>query len=175
LRPKSHDWGIDVGAAPPPPEALMLIQGPLLLDWRHRKAGLWPRLENGCLQGNQPPSIERLPLWLKARVQVPARPDWSFVKLHAHGAEERSQEVLLGDAMVRFHHDLVRYAADRPQFHYHYVTAREMYNLARAAEAGWQGTVADALDYELVRNGQFPPLAGGHWQPAHRAERRSIR
>ena len=50
-----------------------------------------------------------------------------------------------------------------------------MYNLARAAEAGWQGTVADALDYELVRNDLSPPLAGGHWQPAHRAEQRSIR
>jgi hypothetical protein len=30
------------------------------------------------------------------------------------------------------------------------VTAREMYNLARAAEAGWEGTVAGARDYELL-------------------------
>jgi len=50
-----------------------------------------------------------------------------------------------------------------------------MYNLARAAEAGWQGTVADALDYELVRNGQRPLLAGGHWLPILRTEQRSIR
>ena len=27
-----------------------------------------------------------------------------------------------------------------------------MYNLTRAAEAGWAGPVADALDYELVSN-----------------------
>ena len=44
--------------------------------------------------------------------------------------------------------------ARNPHFHYHYVTAREMYNLARAAEAGWTGSVAEARDYELV------------WQPA---------
>ena len=30
------------------------------------------------------------------------------------------------------------------------MTAREMYNLARAAEAGWQGTVNEARDFELV-------------------------
>jgi hypothetical protein len=30
------------------------------------------------------------------------------------------------------------------------VTAREMYNLARAAEAGWKGTVDEARDLELA-------------------------
>src|SRR5262249_19780332 len=149
-RPKSHNWGTDVGAAAPPAGSLLLIQGPLLLDWGKRKLGVLPGLENGCLQGSQPPCLERLALWLKARVQVPARPDWFFVKLHAHGAEEVSHEALLGAPMVRFHEDLARLARDNPRFHYHYVTAREMYNLVKAAEAGWQGTVAAARDYELV-------------------------
>ena len=45
-----------------------------------------------------------------------------------------------------------RAAAD-PNFHFHYVTAREMYNLARAAEAGWTGSVAEARDFELEWNG----------------------
>src|SRR5205085_2137921 len=31
-RPKSHDWGVDVGAGPAPDRALMQIQGPLLFD-----------------------------------------------------------------------------------------------------------------------------------------------
>src|SRR5262249_21783598 len=88
--------------------------------------------------------------WLRARVQVPQRPDWFFVKLHAHGAIEASHEALLGAPMVRFHEDLARLAREEPRFHYHYVTAREMYNLARAAEAGWRGPVAGALDFELV-------------------------
>jgi hypothetical protein len=34
-------------------------------------------------------------------------------------------------------------------FRFHYVTAREMANLALAAEAGWTGAVADALDYAI--------------------------
>jgi hypothetical protein len=85
-------------------------------------------------------------------VQVPSRPDWFFVKLYAHGAEEKTHEALLGAPMVRFHEDLARLARDNPRFHFHYVTAREMVNLVRAAEAGFVGPVRDALDYLLVTN-----------------------
>src|SRR5229473_2102807 len=152
-RTKSHDWGTNVGQGAAPANALLLIQGPLLFNWSSRKWGLVPRIENGCIQGTQPPRIERLPLWLKARVQVPTRPDWYFVKLHAHGGPESSQKVLLGEPMVRFHEGLARLAQDDPNFHFHCVTAREMFNLAKAAEAGWTGTVAEALDHLLVWNG----------------------
>jgi hypothetical protein len=148
-RPKSHDTGIDVGIGPAPANGLLLIQGPLLLNWRRRKWGLAPRLENACLQATQPPSMERLDLWLRARVQVPNRPDWYFVKLHTHGAKEGNRQMLLGPPMVRFHQDLARRAAANTRFHFHYVTAREMANLLKAAEAGWQGSVAAARDYEL--------------------------
>jgi hypothetical protein len=153
-RPRSHDTGVDVGSAPAPANALMLIQGPLLLDWGRRKWGLLPRVENACLQGNQPPSLERLALWLRARVQVPARPDWFFVKLHTHGANEGNQGVLLGEPMRQFHQALARRAAEDGRFHFHYVTAREMYNLAAAAEAGWTGSVADARDFRLIPTGR---------------------
>jgi hypothetical protein len=149
-RPKSHNTGIEVGRGPIPQRGLMLIQGPLLLDWKRRKFGLLPRLENACIQGSQPACIERLDNWLRARVQVPSRPDWFFVKLHAHGAVEDNHEAMLGAPMVHFHEELARRAADDPHFHFHYVTAREMYNLVRAAEAGWRGSIADALDFELA-------------------------
>ena len=150
-KPKSHDTGTDVGRGPPPPKALMLFQGPLLLNWRSRKFGLVPRVENANIQGNQPPNKRRLDLWLRARVQIPMRPDWFFVKLHTHGAPEENQAVLLGEPMVRFHEELAARAMADDHFHFHYVTAREMYNLARAAEAGWSGSVLDARDFVLVR------------------------
>jgi hypothetical protein len=152
-RPRGHDWGVDVGRGDPPPGTLMLIQGPLVLDWRRRKWGLVPRIENGCLQASQPPNVDRLDLWLRARVQVPSRPDWFFVKLHTHGATEENQTVLLGEPMVRFHQDLARRGAEDSQFHFHYVTAREMYNLARAAEAGWTGSVAEARNFQVIWDG----------------------
>ncbi|MBL8798795.1 MAG: hypothetical protein JNM56_33185 [Planctomycetia bacterium] len=156
-RPLSHDTGVRAGVGPIPDDALLLIQGPLALNWQRRKWGLLPRIENGCLQANQPPTVERLRLWLRARVQVPQRPDWYFVKLHTHGATERNQEMLLGAPMLRFHRALADYAAANPRFRFHYVTAREMYNLARAAAAGWTGSVAAARDFELIRNDS--PLA----------------
>jgi len=161
-RTKAHDWGVDVGSGPPPADALLLVQGPLLLDWARRKWGLFPRLENGCLQGDQPPSIRRLDLWLRAHIQVPSRPDWFFVKLHTHGCKEINQKVLLGEPMTRFHEALAERARIDSNFHYHYVTAREMFNLVKAAEAGWKGSVADALDFQILWNGKNEmPMPGG--------------
>jgi hypothetical protein len=149
-RCKSHDTGIDVGRGPAPERGLMMIQGPLLFNWGRRKWGVLPRLENGNLQGTQAPSMARLDLWLRARVQVPTRPDWFFVKLYTHGANEANMPVLLGPPMLGFHDGLARRAAEDARFRFHYVTAREMYNLALAAEAGWQGSVADARDFRLA-------------------------
>lgn len=149
-RPASHRRGIDVGRQEPDDLALMLIQGPLLLDWRAGKGRILPHIENACLQGNQPPTAHRLDLWLKARIHVPARPDWIFVKLHTHGASEENQAAVLNGPMVRFHAALAERALRDSEFHFHYVTAREMYNLVKAAEAGFQGSVADARDFELV-------------------------
>jgi hypothetical protein len=159
-RPKSHDSGTDVGVGPVPPNGLMMIQGPLVLSWRRRKWGVLPRIENGCLQGNQPPSLDRLDDWLRARVQVPSRPDWFFVKLHTHGAPEGNAQVLLGEPMIAFHRALGRRAQSDPSFRFHYVTAREMYNLVRAASAGWQGTVNEARNFELDFNGAAEAIPG---------------
>jgi hypothetical protein len=151
-RPRSHDWGTDVGVGPAPVNSLLMIQGPLIFDWTRRRYGLVPKLENGCIQSNQPLRAARLDCWLRARVQVASRPDWFFVKLYTHGAKEANADVLLGESAVRFHEALAQRARDNRQFHYHYVTAREMANLVRAAEAGWMGSVAEARDFQLVAN-----------------------
>ena len=41
--------------------------------------------------------------------------------------------------MARFHERLARLAAANGALHFRYVTARELYNLVLAAEAGWEG------------------------------------
>jgi hypothetical protein len=156
LRPKSHDRGVEAGSGPRPDQALLLIQGPLMLDGRKRKWGVLPRVENACLQANQPPTPGRLDLWLKAGIGIPSRPDWVFIKLHTHGADEENAGMLLGEPMTSFHEALAQRAAADSLFHYHYVTTRQMYNLARAAEGGWTDSVAAALDFELEFNGARP-------------------
>jgi hypothetical protein len=91
-----------------------------------------------------------LQLWLRARVQVSSRPDWFFVKLHTHGALEANARMLLGEPIARFHRLLAARARQDPAFSYHYVTAREMCKLVRAAEAGWTGSVAAARNFDLL-------------------------
>lgn len=134
-RPKSHDRGTParVGCSPPK-DSLLLIQGPLALDWGDRKAGLIPRLENGDLHAGRPPAPRRLDLWLRAGVGVQGCPEWRFIKLHAHGAKPANADVLLGAPMRSLHQELARRAADDPQFRYYYVTARELAELVHAAE-----------------------------------------
>jgi hypothetical protein len=110
----------------------MMIQGPLLLDWKRRKWGLVPRVENGCIQRSQPPSMERLDLWLKASIQVPSRPDYYFVKLHTHGANEGNMNVLLGEPMVQFHEKLRKRSEIDSSFQYHYLSSRQMSAMAES-------------------------------------------
>ena len=136
-RPKAHDIGIpaQVGLASPE-ESLLLIQGPLAVDWHRRKWGILPRLENADLHDGFPPTLARFGLWLRAGVGVLGRPDWIFVKLHTHGAPERDASMLLGEPMRTFHRDLAACAARNPCLRYYYVTAREMADLAHQAERG---------------------------------------
>ena len=149
-RPRSHDVGIDVGRSAPPAQSLMLVQGPLLLNWSFRTFWRRPRVENGNLQPNQPPTEGRLDLWLRARICVPSRPEWIFVKLYTHGAVDQNAQVVLGEPMVEFHKLLAQRSADTSDFKYHYVTAREMYNLIKAAEDGRPGTINQLRDCQLT-------------------------
>jgi hypothetical protein len=91
--------------------------------------------------------MERLDQWIKAGVRVAGREDWVFVKLHTHGAKESNRRALLGEAGMAFHEGLARRAAQDMRFRYHYVTAREMFNLAKNAESGWTGSVDDGRNH----------------------------
>ncbi len=64
------------------------------------------------------------------------KPDWIFVKIHTHGRAETSFRNLLGELLVRMHEYLQYQYNNGEDFILHYVTAREMYNLVKAAEAG---------------------------------------
>jgi hypothetical protein len=141
-RPKSHNRGVDLGTGPRPEKALLMIPGPLLLNWRTRKRGIIPKIENSCLQKMQEPDRVRLDMWLRARIFPPSHPNLFFVKLHCHGVWEPSQDVLLGEPMVRFHEELQQRAKVDSAFRFHYVTAREMANIALAADKTKQGSLS---------------------------------
>ena len=141
LRPKSHDTGIDVRVGGKAEGDLLLVQGPLALNWRSRKFGLIPRIENGDVARYSPATPDRIDLWVRQRIGVVGRPDWVFVKVHTHGCQERNFRAVLDD---RLHE-----ALQRLPYKLHYVTARELYNLVKAAEAGQQGDPNQLRDFLL--------------------------
>lgn len=128
-------------------DRIMIVQGPLALS---KKAGrLRPRIENGALTGNDPPTPERVRSWVAQNIHVEGYPEWVFVKVHTHGAPESTARSLLGDGGRALHRELQRYN-DGHDWKLHYVTARELYNIAMAAIAGKEGDPSTYRDYILT-------------------------
>jgi hypothetical protein len=152
-RPKSHDRGIRAAVGRrPPSDGLLMVQGPLSLDWGRRRFGVLPGVESGTIDaspGNWP-SGRRFRCWLGASVTVAGRPDWVFIKVHTHGAPESNAAALLGPSMRQFHLAIQR-EVRALGLHLHYVTAREMANIVRAAEDGASGHPGEYRDYWLPR------------------------
>jgi hypothetical protein len=129
---------------------LLLVQGPLALDWKSRKRGFLPGIENGELGAGRPPSVKRFKIWLNQRIHVKPKRNWVFLKVHTHGAVEKNADILLGHEMDQFLGELENFAAKGNGFELHYVTAREMYNIIKAAESGMSGPPGEYRDFELL-------------------------
>lgn len=148
-RPKSHDRGTPVRVGGSASGDLMIVQGPLGLNWRERRLGVMPRIENADVRRSCPPTPARVDQWVRTGIHVEGRPDWVFVKIHTHGTQERDMDTLLGDAMHAMHDHLERNYNDGRRHVLHYVTAREVYNIVKAAEAGKDGDPNRWRDYIL--------------------------
>jgi hypothetical protein len=133
-------------------DRLLMIQGPLSMAHR---PGKLPRIENTLLFGSDPPSLRRLRSWVSQNIHVEGRPEWVFVKVHTHGAPEAQGTSLLGPGGEALHHALTTHYNDGRRWILHYVTAREMYNIAIAAIEGAHGNPNDYRDYVL----EPPPAA----------------
>lgn len=151
LRPKSHDSGVDAQVGKPGVGDLLIVQGPLALDWKRRKWGIMPRIENADVRAMQPPREDRVDLWVRQHIHVRGRPDWVFVKVHTHGTQEQDIDTLLGEPMDRMFSYLEQAYNDGQRYVLHYVSAREVYNIIKAAEAGKSGSPNDYRDFALPR------------------------
>lgn len=148
-RGKSHDRGEPVRVGGAPRGDLVIVQGPLALNWRRRKHGVLPRIENGEIRATNPPLRDRVDLWVRTHVHVAGRPEWVFVKVHTHGAPERETDTLLGPAADAMFRDLETRYNDGRRHVLHYVTARELYNIVKAAEAGLGGDPGRYRDFRI--------------------------
>lgn len=140
-RPKSYDTGVDA-AVGRRGSGFLVFEGPLGLRWR------WSVTEAAEVEEGHEPSPARVDDWVGAGIGVVGRPEWIFVKIHTHGIQSR--RVVLGDAA----HRMFSYLEDtygRDPYRLHYVTAREAYNVVRAAEAGLTGDPDSYRDFEIKR------------------------
>jgi hypothetical protein len=150
-RRRAYEDGRPVVVGTPKQPRVLLVQGPLSLVTRPKGAkGLPIRIDAAALTATDPATPRRLRTWIAQGVSVRGRPDWVFLKLHTHGAPEREAASLLGAPQRAFHEELARLGATG-RYRVHYVTARELYNVARAAMDGKSG------DPGLFRNYEIPP------------------
>jgi hypothetical protein len=152
-RARAHESGERARVGQTKSDRILMIQGPLALV--RRPSGLGLRIESAALSARDPASESRLATWIAQGIQIEGRPDWVFVKLHTHGAPEAQAESFLGEPGRLLHELLARHYNDGQRYILHYLTAREMFNIALAGMAGRSGDPNQYRDYSLAP----PPAA----------------
>lgn len=148
-QPKSHNKGKIVEVGGHNWGDMMLITGPLGLNWKHRKKGIFPQIENSDIRGSMPPTKDRIDLWVDTAIHVKNKEDWLFIKIHTHGTQEQDMDTLLGQPFEEMNQYLLEKYNDGDNYILHYVSAREMFNIIKAAESGKNGNPNAYRDYQI--------------------------
>jgi hypothetical protein len=130
---------------------LLIVQGPLILNWKRRKLGLFPNVEDGNIHKGNIFNKSKVDLWIKTGIRVKGKDDWIFLKIFTHGAPEKNYETVLGADAEKLFDYLTSTYNDGEKYIIHFVTAREMYNLVKAAENGETGSPNLYRDYRIKK------------------------
>ncbi len=149
-RSKSHFHGRQAAFDSPPSGDLLMITGTLAVNWRIRRRGIFPAIENSDITAINPPLSSRIDLWIKENISVKNWPGWIFVKVHTHGAQEENSGLILGGGANAMHDHLLGNYNDGKQYVIHYVTAWELYKCIKLLENG------DRRGMSLVENFDYP-------------------
>ncbi|OMH25679.1 hypothetical protein [Motiliproteus sp. MSK22-1] len=150
-RPKSHNTGRQSRVGSAPWGDILMVNGPLMLNWKKLKKGIFPQIENSDIRMVMEPTKDRVDLWVKADIHVQGRPEWKFIKLHTHGTQERDMDTLLGQPVDEMFSYLESAYNDGEKYMLHYVNTREVFNIIRAAEEGRSGNPNEYRDYVLPK------------------------
>lgn len=147
-RPKSYQAQMPLSTLADGSSDLLIFEGPLIFSPSLNPRHLFLDLDDGDIHPAVPPSPRRVDRWVRADVHVRQRPDWIFVKVFAHGiSTPEDEESVLGESVDRTLSYLEHQYNDGRSYVLHYVTAREAYNLVRAAVDGATGNPDRYLDY----------------------------
>jgi hypothetical protein len=148
-KPSCHFQGRDAEVNKPARNnEFMIFQGPMTinwLDWRHK----WhPNFEDGDIKSTPThDDPKRIRAWMRQSIHVKGCPEWQFVKIFCHGAQDHKSVV--SDTTDRMHSYIEKHYNDGKKYRLHYVSAREAYNIVRAAEDGKKGNPHIYRDYEV--------------------------
>lgn len=148
--PKSYKTGVELAQGKPVIGDLLIFTGPLIIRPSLNPAKLFFTIDNSDIHPSLQASPDRVDSWVRANIHVGGRPDWIFIKVSSHGAMSPAfADAVLGTNFDHALSHLESHYNDGSRYILHYVTAREAYNLARAAVAGQQGDPARYLDWAV--------------------------
>jgi hypothetical protein len=131
-KPKSYNKGIPVKRSLGARGDLMLIQGPLHPYFINQSlTGL--RVLGDSIHARAV-SKERIDLWIRTGIHVKGLRNWILIKTHMHGGDD--DNAASGNEMGGIFTYLEEKYNDGNNYVLHYVTARELYNIIKSAEAG---------------------------------------
>jgi hypothetical protein len=145
--PKSYDTGIDLAVGKKPSGDLVIFEGPMGYIFLNNflQHNWFPfYVEYGAIENDPKPAPFRVKNWIRLSEAVKGKPDWRFIKLYTHG--QQSADSFFSQAMEETL-IAVRKEISSRGWRLHYVTAREAYNVAKAAEAGLQGNPENYYDW----------------------------
>jgi hypothetical protein len=139
---KSYTDGVDVRVGMPVDDRLMMFQGPIRFHW------LTGGIEYSAVESFARPTRRRIQSWIDAHIHVAEQPEWTFVKVYSHGIQS-AQEIVhssLGSML-----DMLEATCRERNLTLHYMSAREAFNVVKAAEAGMKGNPSQYRDYRIPR------------------------
>lgn len=148
LKPMSHNTGEHAVMGSGKKKGLLMVQGPLVL----RRSGIFPKIENGEITYENYVTPDRMDSWIKCGISVKNRPDWIFIKLHAHGTQESTMKRLFE---LGHFEDLFTILEDKVaelNAKLHYTSARQMANVIHSVEDGAYQWNKNLLDYHYTLN-----------------------
>jgi hypothetical protein len=143
---KSYDDGTNMEVDKESVGDLVIFEGPIgyiLFSGFPRYTWSPFYLEYGAVENDPKPAPFRVKNWIDLSVAVKGKPEWRFIKLYIHG--QQSANSFFGQEMETTLTILKKEVSNR-RYRLHYVTAREAYNIAKAAEAGLKGDPTQYYD-----------------------------
>jgi hypothetical protein len=105
-------------------------------------------LEYGAVEADPRPTPGRVAKWIDAGIHVKGKPEWIFVKVYSHGAQ--SESIVLDHDLAPMLGWLEAECRCRG-LALHYMTAREAFNIVKAAEQGKEGDPEEYRDFDVKK------------------------